>query len=1004
MIQMQTLGLDELDARLRLTAAVSTTFDPLQLSGQPTGVLNALAAVCDEVDVPGMGYRQWQMRGEARREVLRPLIQRADIDQILDSVRIPPDDLFATHLVDGLRGEDLGRLVTPGETPGAAKHEVDLDRLLQAVRLLDDLRGQGSPYGEVERLVRRRIALKDADDALRAVIPARLIGREEEYQELVDFRKKFQWDGAWVPSLVIEGPGGVGKSALVSTFVYDQRRDPRSAPLSYLDFDRAMLIGARPVDLTIEFARQLGLAEDALEPMLAEFRERSRGLLGDDDPSVGIDANGGSAAAALRDLGSLLAGWPRRQSAVTIVLDTFEELATRGFTAVQNVLQWAAELRDALQLPQLRLVVCGRAVFPDAPHLAPEDVRVRFNVVRHISVGDLSDGDATELLVELGLDPMAAREFPPVFGGNPLVLKLIRRFAATNDDGAVARLIADGRLARSQSPAAEIGLRFVYERILNRIESPRVRALAYPGVVLRRVTPELILRVLAPASSMALDVSTIDEAWRVFTELAEHVWLVNRINEGVVEHRADVRRLLVPGLETSAEIDTAEIHRRAASYYASRPAGIDVSTIWLEEIYHRGFIEDVFVGMSRMEADDIVRMLGADLEFWPLRTRASVKASAGRYDTLTEEEVASLDVEDQVTTRDARIASYRSWGDTAHAHWEESQLVSVGTIETIPDSRWLLLFDRGEFDFMAESARALRTLDRYFAVRQYSPRPTHEHPWYIALARLMLNTRDALLSESSLHELQWQSVEQRLYAAALAALGGDRFGHERVLGDLTRAGRGSRTGFLGTVDAVLIFQAATSEHDDDELDYGAHVSSYDHFRLSHLAEIAAAAGDSGTAQHLANLTQEYVKRRPETTDLNRLRATLTNLPSSGEAHWLRAAPTPLAFFYGAIRATLEVLDRTSILEIVAAIEDQSVFWPVDQTAADLDRTIRSFSPSTLTGLVETADQCGLLTDLVDSAASRANTQLAHQLVPGIRRVENLLFPLARPRGDLLSFR
>ncbi|MDF1489302.1 ATP-binding protein [Tessaracoccus caeni] len=1026
MSAMPNPGLDQLDAGLRLTAAVSTTFDPLQFAAQPIGAINALAAVCEEVDVAGASHRQWQMQGDARRAVLRSLKKQPDFAELLSSVEVSSDDRFAAYVVDGLAGTLPTKPAAPGA--GGPSDAVDLDDLLQAVRLLDDISDAESSYEDTAATVRRQIALNDADDALLAVIPPRLIGRDDHLARLSTYCATPWPTSRWVPSLVIEGPGGAGKSALVSTFVYTQRRDPSAAPLVYFDFDRARLIGAGPIDLTIEFTRQLGLADATLEPALAEFRERSEALLSDSDPAIGVDSTGGTAAAALRDLGSVLSGWPRREGPITIVLDTFEEVAIRGYTAVRDVLQWAADLSDSAFLPQLRLVVCGRAVIPDAPHVSPKEVRAMFNeVVPPLFVGDLSDGDATTLLMELGVDGVTAWDLPPVFGGNPLVLKLLHRFIAANDTAGVAQLLSDGRAARRQSPTAEIGLRFVYERILKRIENPVVQALAYPGVVLRRVTPELILQVLARASTIPLDVHTEERAHQAFAELAQHVWLVSRVGDDVVEHRADVRRLLVPGLETSPEIDARRIHQEAVAYYAAQPPSVDARTAWVEENYHLGFLDDDLWRLTPPEAEEIVLALGPDIEFWPLRARAKAKSWAGRHETLSEEEVASLGWEDQYATRDARMDKYRSLGDVGHSSWEERQLDAArpgggtmavaATTPTIPNSRWVLLFDRGEFEFMRDSARSLHTVDRFFEDR---PRHglflanTHDHPWYIALAYLMLDNRsERLLAAETFPALEPRPAAVRLYGAALTAVAGDRAGHERILESLGAAelqGYASSLGIsertLGEVDEAIIVQAALSAGGLTELRTIVSGDAFDMFRLSHLSEIARATRDSRAPELLAEFMEQHARTRPATGDLNRLRVTLRQETPHPvlDAAGLRAAPTLLSFLYGAIRATLDPLDQAALLEVIGGIENRSIFWPSDQTAEAIGRMRAGLSPSTLTGLIETADRCGLLIDLVDAAASRTGTRLAHQLLAGIKRLENLLFPFAKPRGELPSFR
>jgi hypothetical protein len=1017
-----TKPLEALDEHVLLTAAVSTHFDPLKVLGAGpllddarVDVVDGLAAVCEEVDVAGSDYRQWAMRPEARRRALQSLAKRPDLKNLLDGVQVAPDDAFATYLSDGLRGADLGQLVPAGGAPPPGP--VALDPLLKAVRFLDGLPGV-PPTGDLERRVRRQIALEDADKALEAVAPRRLVGRDQEYAALVDYcHTMLPPGGDWVPSFVLEGPGGVGKSALVSKFVTDQRRLPGAPPLIYLDFDRASLIEATHLDLTLELSRQLGLADATLEQPLADFQERSRSLLGG-QVNASIDIGGGAAAAAQRDLASILAGWPRREQPITLVLDTFEEVAIRGVTAVRDVLQWVADVRDAVQLPQVHVVVVGRAVTPDAPHLTPAELAAMFNARRSLELEDLSEEKATELLQELGVEPGLAARLPHVFGGNPLVLKLLQRFVATNEPGAVEQLVADGEKARRDAPSGEVGLRFVYERILNRIKTPRVKALAYPGVVLRRVTPELILEVLAPSCGDRLDVKTLADAQAAFAELAEHVWLVNRVGPDAVEHRRDVRRLLVPGLENSHEVDTRAIHRAAAAYYARRPDTVPEDVARIEEIYHLGFLDELPRDLSKADADDVVRRLGEDIDFWPIGPRAAVKSLAGRHDELTEDEVASLGRAQQVVTRGVRLEKGRASYDVGSTAFEEAQLADLvgpepgGTDEeggdAIPDARWGLLFDRGDFAFMTESSRVLTAFDRYFAPDHPpnpSSSPTHEHPWYIALAVLMSEQGDRpLFSDPALSALDSSWDEARRYGAALAALAGDERAHRRIIARV-RKELPHRID-LSRVDDVVVLQAAAAGGDLDELGTTCQLYSCDYFRLSHVGSIATAAGNPDLAARAGDHVDRYARQRPDTRELNSWREQLAraDLNLVG-AKALRAAPTTLSFLYGAIRTIATPLDRAALLDVVSGLEQRSVFWPSDLTAAALDSTLRkTATPSDLTGLIETADRCGLLVELVEAVAARTRSRFSGQLAAGIRRIEGLLFPYARPDAELVHVR
>ena len=74
-----------------------------------------------------------------------------------------------------------------------------------------------------------------------------------------------------------------------------------------------------------------------------------------------------------------------------------------------------------------------------------------------------------------------------------------------------------------------------------------------------------------------------------------------------------------------------------------------------------------------------------------------------------------------------------------------------------------------------------------------------------------------------------------------------------------------------------------------------------------------------------------------------------------------------------------------------------MFWPADLTADVLDSTLRTaITPSELTGLIETADRCGLVVDLIDAVSARTSTRLSRQLAAGVRRIEGLLCPFAEP--------
>lgn len=196
MKQFDARTLDGLDDGVMLTAALSTHFDPSKvlkvlkadslLADTRVELIDGLAGACDEVEVPGSDYRQWAMRPEARQHVLRSMAQnQADLDALLDRIEVPADDAFARYLSDGLRGQDLSALIPPTDASTPTDPAVDLDDLLKAVRFLQDVPKVST--GDLERKVRRRIAQAEAENALQAAVPPRLIGREREYTALLEY-------------------------------------------------------------------------------------------------------------------------------------------------------------------------------------------------------------------------------------------------------------------------------------------------------------------------------------------------------------------------------------------------------------------------------------------------------------------------------------------------------------------------------------------------------------------------------------------------------------------------------------------------------------------------------------------------------------------------------------------------------------------------------------------------------------------------------------------------
>ena len=205
-------------------------------------------------------------------------------------------------------------------------------------------------------------------------------------------------------------------------------------------------------------------------------------------------------------------------------------------------------------VPRLRIVVAGRV--PLSVDGFPTDPR---------PLGDFDDAAAQLFLEKRGVQsPELIRTIIKRIGKSPLSLLL----AATavqqaQKSGEAENLKLTGtrgaRLSESQIQG------YLYRRILNHIQDEEVRRLAYPGLVLRRVTPDIIQNVLAePCKVPVPDESAAQD---LFDRLAREVTLV-QFEEGALVHRRDLRRIMLPLLRDSAESETArQIEDAAIRYY-----------------------------------------------------------------------------------------------------------------------------------------------------------------------------------------------------------------------------------------------------------------------------------------------------------------------------------------------------------------------------------------------------------------------------------------------------
>jgi hypothetical protein len=554
-------------------ASVLSTFDPddLQPSGifEPEPHIEALLANSSLVTDPE-GKSRWTLNPSVRSEVLRQLGTRENMLRALAANPKRPQtilqqmfDAYIQGNAPALEQQSLTQLTAtfqvcdwlrpvlsvPDRT--AITRRIDYAGLLQP---LEDLAGEhfSGRRNELARL-RAYVDVLPPDSTLGAV--RRWI--ERGVKEILSLHER--------PPLLVYGPGGMGKSTLLARLILEHARldDSQRIPFVYLDFDRAELREDEPLTLLIEAVRQLGLqyahAYEACERIRADWQRRLVEIL--QRRSISAD---GELRTAPVDLTPFLAGFADllatldlRGKPILFALDTFEEIQWRSAAGVQTLMTFLTDLQA--RVPRLRVVIAGRA---PVPNYDTDDLQL----------AELDSEAAQAYLRKKGIsDPKVAAEVAARLGGNPMTLRLAAEVVAKEG---VAALDTGGLDQLSVQ-------RHLFRRILGRLHDPDLRKLAHPGLVLRRITSELIIEVLAEPCEIAVPDS--QTAMRLFDGLKREVALVMPAEGDAVRLRPELRRIMLPLLERDKPTVVAEIHRRAVRYYEARNAPIDRA----EEIYHR---------------------------------------------------------------------------------------------------------------------------------------------------------------------------------------------------------------------------------------------------------------------------------------------------------------------------------------------------------------------------------------------------------------------------------
>jgi hypothetical protein len=574
-----------------LNTAIEDTFDIRELSLSKEEH-RALLDVSDIVMIGG--ERRLRLRDGSRAEVL-DATKGSDLYEKLLSERVHKDDEHsersfevagsaaadeqkgyvseATTSKEAIRGPGvwLRRFLVGRVTELATAEPSELKVALDARERLRYLRTLPEQIPSIDELA-RRTALAELLEPLRLLIGARqgrdgepatdrFVGRQDELKRLRAFvdevssqsfteslerglsrvkRTLVRDDGPGI--LIIHGRGGLGKSTLLAKFVLDHALgQQRPFPFAYLDFDRAALEPRRPRQLLIEIARQIGLQFPSATAKLANLSESIRaafvGTTQTPNSSYGISDPFAAFAEILREHATF------GQRAFLLVFDTMEAVQW-DTVAMDQLASLLYEFR-AKGVDELRVVVSGRADVPELrrargpgnPKNSRELEPLRIDEARQLAdaLGQAAIGGEWNpewSVVAIGRrqdnirrEPLAVR----------VTVDLITRANKEDRPGIVQELSEFGPEANHDYVA-----RLYLKRVVNHVRDPLARKLAWPGLVVRRLTVDIVRELLAPLCNIEPD-----QAERAFEALGQEVWMVTR--EGnALRHRQDLRARTLP--------------------------------------------------------------------------------------------------------------------------------------------------------------------------------------------------------------------------------------------------------------------------------------------------------------------------------------------------------------------------------------------------------------------------------------------------------------------------
>jgi adenylate kinase family enzyme len=602
--------------------------------------------------------------------VLKDYIRKITLDKLVKEGRIH-EAITANREITEKSESPAQRLLTKylmGET--IELEQLQEDELAELYRINSWLQHIAAPKKYTGNEIRDRIEFVEMLRPFRlltgvvegGVFKNKFSGRQNELSDLrsyvgVDNPKGIKETvQRWVSSLfsqekkplLLFGIGGVGKSTLLAKFILEHLEAQKTFrfPYVYLDFDRPNLSALEPETLLIEASRQLSIQYRDAPDLSLSFADFYKKWIGHFDVllesassnQINISSEKVTTKKSInkynlvKEFEKLLKDlYKHEKKPFLIVLDTFEEVQYKGSEFVNAVLDFSEMLVE--NFPLTRIVISGRS---------PVDKKRLYE----LEVGNLDIEAAIQFVIKNGVsNDLIAKNIAKELGGNPLTLKLATNIIKEQGTAALDDFNTSAGFSFFKKRLPELQIQgMLYERILAHIKNKEVQKIAHPGMTLRKITPELILKVLAIPCKLD-NMNSISDAEILFKELRREVALITMVNKDTVKHRSDVRKVMLKLIMASTQKDTAmEIHRAAVKFYSNRNHIADKA----EEFYHRLALGESPRELDSRWIDGVEDLLTPNLDELPEKARTFLMAKAG-IESLDTSVWHNAEVEDQNT-------------------------------------------------------------------------------------------------------------------------------------------------------------------------------------------------------------------------------------------------------------------------------------------------------------------------------------------------------------------